>query len=305
MGDDIANGGVYKFVSDHAYIPGDDANNSRILSEGTLYIARWEPEGRRRFSDSAGANQITAANGTGHWVEVTDDQLVDTNVRIRAAVGATEFTDHYATNRPEDLEVDEDGSVFIALTNNSGVNDRHGSVRRVIEHRNDPEAAGDTKPFIWEEYAAGGPTGRADEGEQGFSSPDNLVFDKGGNVWVVTDISSTSLNSAQRPLLPVPRQQRAVHGAADRAERRCRVPLREHAGGLGGHRAVLHARRADPVRGRPAPRRGLRRAAGGGELDVVLAAQLQDGGRPDRRAAALARADHARAGRTRRTRGRR
>jgi hypothetical protein len=45
--------------------------------------------------------------------------------------------------------------VFIALTNNSNVNDSHGSVRRLREKGNDP-AALDVR---WRDYAAGGPTG--------------------------------------------------------------------------------------------------------------------------------------------------
>ena len=120
-------------------------------------------------------------------------------MRIPAAVGAAEFTAHYATNRPEDVEVDEDGTVYIALTNNSTVNDVHGSIRRLREAGNDPTSVGAAATFTWEDYAAGGPSGRPEAGEQGFSSPDNLVFDKAGNLWVVTDISSSTLNVPNRP----------------------------------------------------------------------------------------------------------
>jgi hypothetical protein len=199
MGDDRNNGGVYKFVSTRSFQPGNREENLKILTEGTLYIARWDPEGRRRF-DGAG-NLITAEAGTGYWREVAEDELVDTQARISAAVGQPEFDTHYATNRPEDVEVDEDGSVYIALTNNTsaGVNDVHGSVRRLREAGNDPAAVGIGKRFIWEDYAAGGPTDSPTPGHEGFSSPDNLVFDKGGNLWVVTDISSSSLNDPARP----------------------------------------------------------------------------------------------------------
>ena len=61
-------------------------------------------------------------------------------------------------------------------------------------------ASGATIPrrreFRWRDYAAGGPTGSGDPGSAGFSSPDNLVFDKARNLWVVTDISSSRLNGA-------------------------------------------------------------------------------------------------------------
>lgn len=193
MGDDIANGGVYKFVSDLPYRPGRREENLRILQSGTLYIAHWDPQSRRTF-DRAGGNLTSPTAGTGYWREVLESELVDTNARIAAAVGAGDFQLHYATNRPEDVEVDEDGTVYVALTNNSTANDTHGSIRRLREAANDPTSVGIAHQFTWDDFAAGGPTGRADVGEQGFSSPDNLVFDKAGNMWVVTDISSSALN---------------------------------------------------------------------------------------------------------------
>jgi secreted PhoX family phosphatase len=197
MGDDRTGGGVYKFVSTRDYVPGDRASNLQLLTEGTLYIARWEPEGRRRFD--AEGRLVTVEAGTGTWRPVAVDELADTYTRIRANVGVPEWDLHFATNRPEDLEVDEDGTVYIALTNNTEVNDVHGSVRRLRESGNEPTAVGPTKPFIWEDYAAGGPTGSTAPGREGFSAPDNLVFDKGGNLWVVTDISSSALNDPARP----------------------------------------------------------------------------------------------------------
>ena len=44
MGDDRANDGVYKFVSDIEYKPGQRSHNLKILESGTLYIAKWDPE---------------------------------------------------------------------------------------------------------------------------------------------------------------------------------------------------------------------------------------------------------------------
>jgi uncharacterized protein len=191
MGDDKANEGVYKFVSDRSLRSSRHrGDNRRILEEGQLYIARWEPEGRRRFATAGSTDPISATEGTGTWEEVPEAMLDDTATKLRAAIGQAEYDLHYATNRPEDVEVAEDGSVFIALTNNSSVNDSHGSVRRLREADNDPEAL----EFVWRDYAAGGPTGSNQTGREGFSAPDNLVFDKAGNLWVVTDISTTSLN---------------------------------------------------------------------------------------------------------------
>ena len=191
MGDDKANEGIYRFVSERSFQPGRPANNRRILEEGTLYIARFEPEGRRKFAVNGDTEPTTATEGTGTWVPVLESELDDTATKLRARFAANaEYDTHFATNRPEDVEVHPDGSVFVALTNNSTVLDAHGSVRRIAEAGNDPTAL----TFTWEDYAAGGPTGRAGVGEEGFSSPDNLVFDSQKNVWVVTDISSSSLN---------------------------------------------------------------------------------------------------------------
>jgi uncharacterized protein len=190
MGDDKANEGVYKFVSDRSLRSSRHrSDNRRILEEGQLYIARWEREGRRRFAPN-GTQLLTPTEGTGTWVPVPEEALDDTATKLRAAIGTAEYDLHFATNRPEDVEVAEDGSVFIALTNNSTVNDSHGAVRRLREKDNDPEA----REFEWRDYAAGGPTGSSEPGREGFSAPDNLVFDKAGNLWVVTDISSLSLN---------------------------------------------------------------------------------------------------------------
>ena len=266
MGDDQANQGVYKFVSTRSFDPsGTDAaraSNLQILTEGQLYVARFAPEGRRRFATSGDLEPVTPESGTGRWLPVDTSDLFDTRLRLagvgtgetvprdpadpgqntlplarreRQRTGAAntdpadeatfagrynrlindagdvylgpvqattptgaeippagyynEWDRHFATNRPEDLEVAPDGSVFVALTNNSSVRDPFGSVRRLVEEGNDPEST----RFTWDEFAAGGPRAGARPGEEGFASPDNLVFDADENIWVVTDISSTSI----------------------------------------------------------------------------------------------------------------
>ncbi|MGH2743696.1 MAG: PhoX family protein, partial [Thermoleophilaceae bacterium] len=140
MGDDKANEGVYKFVSDRSFQPRQGSNNRQIVEAGQLYIARWEPGGRRTFNAAGDTTPTSATEGTGRWEEVLEAELDDTATKLRDRFGTTEYNDHFATNRPEDVEVGEDGSVFIALTNNSTVRDSHGSVRRLREKDNDPEA---------------------------------------------------------------------------------------------------------------------------------------------------------------------
>ena len=275
MGDDKTNEGVYKFVSDRSFKPRSATNNRRILEAGQLYIARWDPEGRRRFDKAGDVDPISPTEGTGRWVAVPEDALQDTATKLRAPYG-DEYDEHFATNRPEDVEVAKDGSVFIALTNNSTVKDSHGSVRRLREKGNDPEAT----EFRWRDYAAGGP---ATAGGGGFSSPDNLVFDKAGNVWVVTDISSRPAQQGERVRLP--RQQRHLHGPDQGSQSRGGLPLRQRAGARGVHGALLHPRRERVLRQRAAPGRGDgQRVRLGGRLrgrvqllELVAAGQRDDG----------------------------
>jgi uncharacterized protein len=88
-------------------------------------------------------------------------------------------------DRCEDIEVHpETGQVYAALTNNENHGNFYGQILRITENDDDPEA----KEFTYEVFAAGGP-------QTGFASPDNLLFDNGGNLWVITDISSSSLGS--------------------------------------------------------------------------------------------------------------
>jgi secreted PhoX family phosphatase len=243
MGDDSNNEALYKFVSDRSYVAGDLANNLQILTAGTLYIAEWTDDagtlgaGRTVYA-SEGGPKLSVDHGKGRWIKVENNELEDTRVKLRAkyAVGQTvnrftpgagakhpaganndsitvtdanDYPWRFSMNRPEDVEVDGDGSVYIALTNNRGssdgtaqrgttpsANDRHGSVRRLVEDANDAEAL----TFTWTEFVVGGPRNTADPGRMGFSSPDNLTFDKHDNIWVVTDISSADLRGSQSPV---------------------------------------------------------------------------------------------------------
>jgi uncharacterized protein len=67
MGDDKGNEGVYKFVSDRRFRPDRSADNRRILESGRLFIARWEPEGGRRFRTAGDTTPISRLNGPNEY----------------------------------------------------------------------------------------------------------------------------------------------------------------------------------------------------------------------------------------------
>ncbi|NET17108.1 MAG: DUF839 domain-containing protein, partial [Okeania sp. SIO1H6] len=125
--------------------------------------------------------------------------LIDAHLAANAA-GVT------CAARPEDTQVAKDGSLFIAFTSGypskyDGSPDKrifkgpdgeayeYGWIMRLVEDDNQPNAM----TFRWQMFATGGePT----DGGLGFSNPDNLEFDDKGNLWMVTDMSTSKHNKA-------------------------------------------------------------------------------------------------------------
>ncbi len=125
--------------------------------------------------------------------------------------GAILIDAHYAANaigatcaaRPEDTKVAPDGSLFIAFTSGAPGGDggpdkvifkgKDGSIHEYgwIMHLMEDNNAPDAKTFKWEMMATGG---EPIEGGLGFANPDNLTFDRQGNLWMVTDMSTGAHN---------------------------------------------------------------------------------------------------------------
>lgn len=169
---------IYKFVSKRNYNPDDREANKELLSDGMLYVAdfgngKWVPLDFKNdsiFKDSGFKDQA--------------DVLV--RAPEAAALNREEGDPPIGTpmDRCEDIEVHpETGDVYCALTNNELHGNFYGQIIRLRESDNDPTG----EDFTYEVFAAGGP-------QTGFASPDNLAFDNGGNLWIVTDISSSSQN---------------------------------------------------------------------------------------------------------------
>ncbi len=176
MGDDLADSCVYKFVASRR-LSKDRTANLTILESGVLHVADfgngvWIP------LDYATSDKLRAAKAPDGSLLFTSQADVLADARAAAlAVGAT------PVDRPEDIEINPiDGSVFVALTNNTGHGNFHGQIVRIEEKNDNPAGTA----FGWSIFAVGGP-------QSGFSSPDNLIFDADGDLWMVTDISSSRI----------------------------------------------------------------------------------------------------------------
>ena len=125
--------------------------------------------------------------------------LIDAHFAASAA-GAT------CTARPEDTIIKDDGTLFIAFTSGASGSDggpdkaifvgpngetdyEYGWIMKLEEADNDPAALS----FTWSMLATGGEVA---QGGAGFANPDNLTLDNFGNLWMVTDMSTSKQNVA-------------------------------------------------------------------------------------------------------------
>src|SRR5262249_9196996 len=96
MGEDSRFEYIYKFVSRDAIRPGGARENAGLLDNGTLYVARFESDGKGRWIPlTHGQGALTAANGFADQGEV----LIKTR-QASDLLGATKM------DRPEWIAVD-------------------------------------------------------------------------------------------------------------------------------------------------------------------------------------------------------
>lgn len=162
-GDDHNFEHLYKFISD----------SSNSLEKGKLYVASLE-KGQWMSMDINDQPVLKK-----HFKDQTEVQIFAREAA--KLLGATPL------DRPEDIEFDPlTGHVFIALTNNKVANNYNGSILKIMEDNNDPASL----TFKHETFLTGGH-------ENGFACPDNLVFDKSGNLWFTTDMAGDAINKGQ------------------------------------------------------------------------------------------------------------
>ncbi len=156
-GDDRADQFIYKFIAER---PGS-------LERGELFVAdiikgRW-------LSLDINKQEVLKKN--------FKDQL-DILINCRKAgklLGAT------PCDRPEDIEVNPfTGDVLVCLTNNVNRANYYGSILKIQEK-------GDhlSTEFTSSDFKMGG---------EEFACPDNMAFDRNGNLWMTTDMSGSRMN---------------------------------------------------------------------------------------------------------------
>ncbi len=205
MGDDERFEYVYKFVSRDRY-RSHSPGNANLLDDGTLYVARFEDDGKGRWlalrhGEKHENGALTADNGFLSQGEVV--------IRCRQAAdlaGATKM------DRPEWIAVHpQSGEVYVTLTNNSkrgapesagpnAANPRpENNFGHIVRWRENARDAASTA-FEWDIFALAGDPRNPDPNKQGnikgdaYGSPDGLWFDPGGRLWIQTDVSTSLLN---------------------------------------------------------------------------------------------------------------
>lgn len=160
MGDDTVDQCLFKFIADK---PGS-------LETGTLYVANvqrgvWIPLDVKTNKDLRQA-------------------FVDQTELLIFAREAAHMVGGTPLDRPEGIDIHpQTGAVIISLTNNAKAGNLFGSLLK-IEEKDRDHLATEFKASV---LLAGGP-------HSGFACPDNLAFDKAGNLWFTSDMSESVMH---------------------------------------------------------------------------------------------------------------
>jgi uncharacterized protein len=191
---------IYKFVSRDRIAPGGAKANRELLDHGTLYVARFDAEGKGRWLPlTHGEGKLTSVNGFRDQGEVV--------IKARQAsdlLGGTKM------DRPEWLTIDQKSrEVYCTLTNNSArgtqgfpdvdpANPRANNVMgQVIRWKENTDF--DSTEFTWNHLLlAGDPSNQRAEAKGNikgdmFACPDGITLDERGILWIQTDASATQM----------------------------------------------------------------------------------------------------------------
>jgi secreted PhoX family phosphatase len=190
---------IYKFVSRDKVKPGGAKANAELLDHGTLYVAKFDADGRGRWlALTHGQGPLTAANGF-----VDQGEVLIKARQASDALGATKM------DRPEWIEVDKQGNVYCTLTNNSNRGDGKGpgvdamnprannTMGHIIRWKDEGDFDGAT--FQWNHFVLAGDPANARAEARGnvkgdaFGCPDGLWVDGRGVLWIQTDMSTSAM----------------------------------------------------------------------------------------------------------------
>lgn len=202
-GDDERFEYVYKFVTAKPWNANDRAANKDLLDDGTLFVARFEGDGKVQWLPLVhGQGPLTAENGFANQGDVV----------LKARL-AGDYLKATPMDRPEDIETNPvNGRVYVVLTNNGqrkveqvdranprATND-HGHIIEILPKDGDHAASDGT----WSIFLLAGKPGqdagaryhRATSDNGWLSCPDNIAFDSKGRIWIVTDGAPTAAGIA-------------------------------------------------------------------------------------------------------------
>lgn len=199
-GDDSRFEYIYRFVSEALWDPKDAARSDRIavgnkyLDKGTLYVARFDAEGKGEWLALTPATKGKDGRSLGEAFGNIDAILINTR-------GAADFVGATPMDRPEWTAVHpSNGDVYLTLTNNTSRNAERGTnpanprlnnVNGHIVRWHDDAGA---NSFRWDIFVFGSDAaGNADTNRSGLTernqlaSPDGIAFDDRGILWIQTD----------------------------------------------------------------------------------------------------------------------
>lgn len=194
-GDDEKFEYLYRFVSSKPYNPKNRDANWGLLDEGLLSVAQFQPDGTLHWIPLVyGEGELTEQNGFYSQGDV-----------LIAARRAGDVVKATPMDRPEDVEVNPvNRLLYVALTNNNSrtpnqvnppnrrADNKFGHILELIP----PGGNHTAEIFRWEIFLEAGdpadPTHDAhylkSPSRNGWlTNPDNLAFDRAGNMWLATD----------------------------------------------------------------------------------------------------------------------